>query len=37
MTATAAHWVAAVLDNGLGRYDEAAAAARQATGDTPDP
>jgi DNA-binding CsgD family transcriptional regulator len=29
-----AHWVAAVLANGLGRYDEALAAARQAAGDT---
>ena len=31
MTATRAHWAAAVLNNGLARYDEAAAAARQAT------
>ena len=29
---TWAHWVAAVLHNGLGRYQEALAAARQATG-----
>ena len=29
-----AHWAAAVLDNGLGRYDEALAAARQASEDT---
>ncbi|HEX6655644.1 MAG TPA: AAA family ATPase, partial [Candidatus Limnocylindria bacterium] len=28
---TNAHWAAAILYNGLGRYDEAAAAARQAT------
>ena len=31
MTATRAHWAAAVLYNGLGRFDEAAAAAQQAT------
>ena len=29
-----AHWAAAVLRNGLGRYEEAAAAARQATSNT---
>jgi len=29
---TSAHWVAAVLYNGLSRYEEAVAAARQATG-----
>src|SRR5207244_1726775 len=29
--ATTAYWAAAVLYNGLGRYEEAAAAARQAT------
>jgi ATP/maltotriose-dependent transcriptional regulator MalT len=33
MTATRAHWAAAVLYNGLARYDEAASAARQATSD----
>ena len=33
LTATAARWMAAVLDNGLGRYDEAREAARQAAGD----
>ncbi|MCW2936798.1 MAG: ATP-dependent transcriptional regulator, MalT-like, LuxR family [Actinomycetia bacterium] len=32
---TCAHWSAAVLDNGLGRYDKALAAARQASEDTP--
>jgi tetratricopeptide (TPR) repeat protein len=31
IAATNAHWAAAVLYNGLGRYDEAAAAAQQAT------
>lgn len=35
MTATRAHWATAVLNNGLGRYAEAAAAARQATAETP--
>jgi len=33
MTATRAHWAAAVLNNGLARYEEAASAARQATAD----
>ncbi len=33
LTATAARWTAAVLYNGLGRYDEAREAARQAAGD----
>ena len=32
--ATYAHWAAAVLYNGLARYEEAASAARQATSDT---
>jgi DNA-binding CsgD family transcriptional regulator len=32
--ATYAHWAAAVLYNGLGRYEEAAASARQATSNT---
>ena len=32
---TYAHWVAAILFNGLGRYADALAAARQATEDTP--
>jgi ATP/maltotriose-dependent transcriptional regulator MalT len=32
---TCAHWSAAVLYNGLGRYDKALAAARQASEDTP--
>jgi DNA-binding CsgD family transcriptional regulator/tetratricopeptide (TPR) repeat protein len=32
--ATYAHWAAAVLYNGLGRYEEAASAARQATSNT---
>jgi DNA-binding CsgD family transcriptional regulator/tetratricopeptide (TPR) repeat protein len=32
---TYAHWVAAILYNGLGRYEEALAAARQASEDTP--
>jgi DNA-binding CsgD family transcriptional regulator len=31
VSVTAAHWVAAVLYNGLGRYEEALAAARQAS------
>jgi DNA-binding CsgD family transcriptional regulator len=31
MTATRAHWANAVLNNGLGRYEVAASAARQAT------
>ncbi len=30
-----AHWVAAILANGLARYDEARAAAEQVVGDTP--
>ena len=30
-----AHWVAAILHNGLGRYDEALAAAEQASEDAP--
>ena len=30
VSVTVAHWVAAVLYNGLGRYEEALAAARQA-------
>src|SRR5712691_1975774 len=33
---TYAHWVAAILYNGLGRYEEALAAARQASEDTRD-
>ncbi len=33
LTATEARWMAAVLYNGLGRYDEAREAARQAAGD----
>jgi DNA-binding CsgD family transcriptional regulator len=32
---TYAHWAAAVLNNGLGRYQKALAAAQQATQDTP--
>ena len=32
---TYAHWAAAILGNGLGRYDDALAAAGQATQDTP--
>jgi tetratricopeptide (TPR) repeat protein len=32
---TYAHWVGAILYNGLGRYEEALAAARQASEDTP--
>ncbi len=35
MTATRAQWAAAVLYNGLARYEEAASAARQATADAP--
>jgi DNA-binding CsgD family transcriptional regulator len=34
---THAHWAAAVLDNGLARYEEAAAAAQQAASNTFDP
>jgi DNA-binding CsgD family transcriptional regulator len=34
---TVAHWAAATLYNGLGRYNEASAAARQATTDTCEP
>jgi DNA-binding CsgD family transcriptional regulator/tetratricopeptide (TPR) repeat protein len=37
MAATTAYWAAAVLYNGLARYEEAAAAARQATSDTLNP
>jgi len=37
MAATQAHWAAAVLYNGLARYEEAAAAARQATSNTFEP
>ena len=37
LAATNAHWAAAVLYNGLGRYDEAAAAAHRATTDTFEP
>jgi len=33
VAATFAHWVAAILHNGLGRYADAMAAAEQATGD----
>jgi DNA-binding CsgD family transcriptional regulator len=33
MTATRAHWAAAILYNGLARYEEAASAARKATAD----
>jgi DNA-binding CsgD family transcriptional regulator len=33
---TAAHWVTAVLNNGLGRYDEALTAAEQASSEGPD-
>jgi hypothetical protein len=32
---TFAHWAAAILYNGLGRYDEALAAAASASADTP--
>ena len=35
MAVTYAHWVAAILYNGLGRYGEAVAAASQASEDTP--
>jgi len=35
LAVTYAHWTAAILYNGLGRYDEALAAARQASEDTP--
>ena len=34
MTAARAHWAAAILYNGLARYEEAASAARKATADT---
>ena len=37
MAAIYAHWAAAILYNGLARYEEAASAARQATSDTLDP
>ena len=37
LAVTYAHWAAAVLYNGLARYDEAAAAARQATANDIDP
>jgi DNA-binding CsgD family transcriptional regulator len=37
MAATNAYWAAAVLYNGLGRYEEAAAAAQQATASTFEP
>src|SRR6266540_3320697 len=37
MAATQAHWAAAVLYNGLARYQEAASAARQATSNTFEP
>ena len=37
MAATTAYWAAAVLYNGLARYEEAAAAARHATSDTLNP
>jgi tetratricopeptide (TPR) repeat protein len=37
ITATNAHWAAALLYNGLGRYEEAASAARQATSNTFEP
>jgi DNA-binding CsgD family transcriptional regulator/tetratricopeptide (TPR) repeat protein len=37
LAATNAHWEAAILYNGLGRYDEAASAARQATSNTFEP
>jgi ATP/maltotriose-dependent transcriptional regulator MalT len=37
ITATNAHWAAALLYNGLGRYEEAVSAARQATSDTFEP
>jgi ATP/maltotriose-dependent transcriptional regulator MalT len=37
ITATNAHWAAALLYNGLGRYQEAASAAQQATSNTFEP
>jgi DNA-binding CsgD family transcriptional regulator len=37
MAATNAYWAAAVLHNGLGRYEEAASAARHATSNTFEP
>jgi DNA-binding CsgD family transcriptional regulator len=37
LAATTAHWAAAVLYNGLGRYHEASAAAQRATSDTFEP
>ena len=37
MTATNAHWAAALLYNGLGRYEEAAGSAQQATSNTFEP
>jgi DNA-binding CsgD family transcriptional regulator/tetratricopeptide (TPR) repeat protein len=37
LAATGAHWAAAVLYNGLARYEEAASAARQATSNTFEP
>jgi DNA-binding CsgD family transcriptional regulator len=37
ITATNAHWAAALLYNGLGRYEEAAGSARQATSNTFEP
>ena len=37
LAAIHAHWAAAVLYNGLGRYEEAMSTARQATADTFDP
>jgi DNA-binding CsgD family transcriptional regulator len=37
LAATNAHWAAAILYNGLGRYDEAVTAAGQATSDTVEP
>jgi DNA-binding CsgD family transcriptional regulator len=37
LAATTAHWTAAVLYNGLGRYNEAVTAARHATSDTFEP
>ncbi|WP_433167121.1 ATP-binding protein [Kribbella sp. CA-247076] len=37
ITATNAHWAAALLANGLGRYDEAVTAARRATSDPFEP
>ena len=37
MAATKAHWAAAVLYNGLARYQEAASAAQQATSNTFEP